>query len=59
MQHTIRKLPARLDALIRKRGEEEGKSLNTVVVEALMQGFGLRGTAEVHRERRMGWKWGT
>ena len=33
MQYTIRKLPARLDKLIRKRAKEEGKSLNTVGTE--------------------------
>ena len=50
MQYTIRKLPARLDKLIRKRAKEEGKSLNTVVVEALMQAFGLRGSAQAYRD---------
>ncbi len=50
MQYTIRNLPALLDEAIRKRAKEEGKSLNTVAVEALMQAFGLRGAAPVHRD---------
>jgi len=50
MQYTIRNLPARLDRLIRKRAKEEGKSLNTVAVEALMDAFGLRGNAASYRD---------
>ena len=50
MQYTIRKLPARLDALIRKRAKEEGKSLNTVALEALMEAFGLRGSWAARRD---------
>ena len=50
MQYTIRKLPARLDKLIRKRAKEEGKSLNTVAVEALMEAFGLRGSVPSRRD---------
>lgn len=50
MQYTIRNLPARLDEAIRKRAKEEGKSLNTVAVEALMEAFGLRGDAEAYRD---------
>ncbi|MGB5349307.1 MAG: hypothetical protein WBN10_06875 [Polyangiales bacterium] len=50
MQYTIRNLPARLDKLIRKRAKEEGKSLNAVAVEALMEAFGLRGSEEAHRD---------
>ena len=50
MQYTIRGLPARLDKLIRKRAKEEGKSLNTVAVEALMDAFGLRGSEPARRD---------
>ena len=50
MQYTIRSLPASLDEAIRKRVEEERKSLNTVVVEALMEAFGLSGSAPAHRD---------
>ena len=50
MQYTIRGLPARLDKLIRRRAKEEGKSLNTVAVEALMEAFGLRGSVPSHRD---------
>ena len=50
MQYTIRKLPAGLDKAIRKRAKEEGKSLNAVAVEALMEAFGLRGSVALHRD---------
>jgi DNA polymerase III delta subunit len=50
MQYTIRGLPAQLDKLIRKRAKEEGKSLNTVAVEALMEAFGLRGGELAQRD---------
>ncbi|MEM8605892.1 MAG: hypothetical protein AAGF92_02205 [Myxococcota bacterium] len=50
MQYTIRGLPARLDKLIRRRAKEEGKSLNTVAVEALMEAFGMRGSEPAHRD---------
>ncbi len=50
MQYTIRGLSARLDKLIRRRAKEEGKSLNTVAVEALMEAFGLRGSVPAHRD---------
>ncbi len=50
MQYTIRNLPERLDRLIRKRAEEEGKSLNTVAIEALMEVFGLRGSTPKARD---------
>jgi len=50
MQYTIRNLPARLDKLIRKRAKEEGKSLNTVALEALMEAFGLRGSVSARRD---------
>ena len=50
MQYTIRGLPASLDKLIRRRAREEGKSINTVAVEALMEAFGLRGVLPFHRD---------
>ncbi|MGH7556686.1 MAG: FitA-like ribbon-helix-helix domain-containing protein [Gemmatimonadota bacterium] len=43
MQYTIRKIPERLDRAIRERARREGKSLNRVTIEALMQAFGLDG----------------
>ena len=50
MQYTIRNLPAQLDRLIRKRAKEEGKSINTVAVEALMEAFGMRESEPSYRE---------
>lgn len=41
MQYTLRDIPATLDAEIRRRAKAEGKSLNSVAVEALGRGMGL------------------
>jgi plasmid stability protein len=50
MQYTIRNLPAPLDAAIRRRADEERKSLNTVVIEALMEAFELLGSVPAYRD---------
>jgi hypothetical protein len=50
MQYTLRHLPTRLDKLIRKRAKDEGKSLNTVAIEALMEAFGLQGSVRPARD---------
>lgn len=41
MQYTLRKVPPSLDAVLRRRAAEERKSLNQVVLEALMRNFGI------------------
>lgn len=41
MQYTIRNVPEYLDAALRVKAREEGKSLNEVAVEALARGIGL------------------
>ena len=41
IQYTIRGIPKRINAKIRKKAKEEGKSLNKVVIEALAHGLGL------------------
>ncbi|MDB4959171.1 MAG: hypothetical protein JWO36_6740 [Myxococcales bacterium] len=43
MQYTLRNVPDAIDALLRRRAREEGKSLNEVAVEALKRGLGLAG----------------
>lgn len=50
MQYTIRKIPKRLDRAIRERARREGKSLNRVTIEALMQAFGLDGESIRRRD---------
>lgn len=50
MQYTIRKIPKRLDRAIRERARREGKSLNRVTIEALMQAFGLDGESLRRRD---------
>lgn len=41
IQYTIRSIPAAADRALRQRARQEGKSLNQVVVEALLLGSGL------------------
>ncbi len=40
-QYTVRAVPGRLDRSLRERARKEGKSLNTVTLEALERGLGL------------------
>lgn len=42
-QHTLRKVPPRVDAELRRRAVEEHKSLNEVALQALERGLGLSG----------------
>ena len=41
MQYTIRKVPQGIDAALRRRAREQGKSLNEVTIEALARGAGI------------------
>jgi hypothetical protein len=41
MQYTLRDIPAILDSELRRRARTEGKSLNSVAIEALVRGAGL------------------
>ena len=41
VQYTIRGIPERLDARIRERAAEEGKSLNATVLQVLKAGLGF------------------
>ena len=43
MQYTIRNVPNSLDAALRRRAREQGRSLNEVAVEALARGAGVSG----------------
>ena len=52
MQYTIRKVPNSLDAALRRRAREQGKSLNEVAIEALARGAGVSG--ERSRRRDLG-----
>lgn len=40
MQYTLRHVPTELDAAIRRRAREEGKSLNEVAIQAMARGMG-------------------
>lgn len=50
MQYTIRKVPTALDAALRRRAQEQGKSLNEVAIEALVRGTGVSGEREPQRD---------
>ena len=50
MQYTLRDIPPLLDSELRRRAKAEGKSLNSVAVEALVRGIGLSQTKIRQRE---------
>jgi plasmid stability protein len=50
MQYTIRNVPNSLDAALRRRARELGKSLNEVAVEALARGAGVTGERRQQRD---------
>jgi hypothetical protein len=52
MQYTIRKVPNALDAALRRRAREQGKSLNEVAIEALARGAGVSGERGRQRDLR-------
>ena len=49
MQYTLRNIPEILDAALRRRARQQGRSLNDVAVEALINGAGL---SDVRPRRR-------
>ena len=52
MQYTLRNVPHSLDAALRRRAREQGKSLNEVAIEALARGAGLSGERGRQRDLR-------
>jgi hypothetical protein len=48
MQYTLREIPPTVDSELRRRAKIEGKSLNTVAIEALIRGSGL-GESPIHQ----------
>jgi plasmid stability protein len=52
MQYTLRGIPNSLDAALRQRAREQGKSLNEVAVEALARDAGLSGERGRQRDLR-------
>jgi plasmid stability protein len=50
MQYTIRNVPNSLDAALRRRAQEQRKSLNEVAIEALARGAGISGDRSRKRD---------
>jgi len=50
MQYTVRNVPKRLDAALRRAAQEQGKSLNEVTIEALTRGAGVSGEPTRQRD---------
>jgi len=48
VQYTIRNIPEHVDAALRQRAKEEGKSLNKAVLETLESGLNLDGKRVYH-----------
>lgn len=52
MQYTIRKIPVSLDAELRRRARQQGKSLNEVAIETLARGAGVTADQTPQRDLR-------
>lgn len=50
MQYTLRNVPSHLDEALRRRAQDQGKSLNDVALEALLNGLGLSGKPVKRRD---------
>ncbi|NJL27911.1 MAG: DUF1491 family protein [Thermoanaerobaculia bacterium] len=50
MQYTLRNVPLDLDQALRRRAEEDHKSLNETAIEALRRAFGLAGKKVKQRD---------
>ncbi len=57
MQYTLRNIPKNVDAALRRRAKEQGKSLNQVAIEALTHASGLAGGPTKRRD--LSWLAGT
>jgi hypothetical protein len=52
MQYTLRNIPPKLDAALRRKAKAENRSLNDVAVQTLARALGLGDAAFVHRDLR-------
>jgi plasmid stability protein len=50
MQYTLRNVPEIVDAALRRRAREQGKSLNQVAIETLALGAGVTGSRRRQRD---------
>ena len=50
MQYTLRNVPEIVDAALRRRAREQGKSLNEVAIETLARGAGVGGGRSRQRD---------
>ena len=50
MQYTLRNVPKHLDRALRSQAKREHKSLNEVVIAALLRAVGIEGEAPVQRD---------
>jgi plasmid stability protein len=50
MQYTIRNIPKSLDAALRRKARQKGKSLNDMAIEALARGTGISGEPTRQRD---------
>jgi plasmid stability protein len=50
MQYTIRNVPGFVDTALRRRAQQQGRSLNDVALEALAEGAGVLGERVPRRD---------
>lgn len=51
MQYTLRNVPPEIDAALRRRARQEGRSLNETAIQALREATGMEGEAAEPRRR--------
>lgn len=49
-QYTIRDVPESVDKALRRKAQDEGKSLNQAAIDAFLAGLGLKEEAPVHTD---------
>lgn len=49
-QHTLRKVPQRIDELLRQRAAADGVSLNRAAIEALARGLGATAEKTIYHD---------
>ena len=50
IQYTLRRVPARIDRVLRERARDQHRSLNEVTLEVIERGLGLSGETVRHRD---------
>jgi hypothetical protein len=50
VQYTLRQIPQALDEALRRKSQQDGKSINQTAIEVLHTGLALNGDSFIHRD---------